>query len=218
MNEVYPDEIPTRIHVEKFEPVQALFAPVVDPESNGEESEEVSEGEEGGTQESLATAQVETPVTEHEEDDFEPGWSIVVRSRAAGGERRTVIDRRTLMSRQADKVRETFGQLGDIAKGPFEIHVGEKETPLASLHQVLEHVLQLGRKGIDFQRYKGLGEMNPDQLWETTMDPSTRTLLQVRIDDSVEADGVFTVLMGDSVEPRRAFIERNALSVKNLDV
>jgi DNA gyrase subunit B len=218
MNEVYPDEIPTRIHVEKFEPVQALFAPVVDPESGGEESEEVSEGEEGGTQESLATAQVETPVPEHEEDDFEPGWSIVVRSRAAGGERRTVIDRKTLMTRQADKVRETFGQLGDIAKGPFEIHVGEKETPLASLHQVLEHVLQLGRKGIDFQRYKGLGEMNPDQLWETTMDPSTRTLLQVRIDDSVEADGVFTVLMGDSVEPRRAFIERNALSVKNLDV
>ena len=94
---------------------------------------------------------------------------------------------------------------------------GKSET-LSTRAEVLDKVTALAKKDLSMQRYKGLGEMNPEQLWETTMDPEKRTLLQVRIEDAIETEGLFTILMGDQVEPRRKFIEENALDVKNLDV
>ena len=87
-----------------------------------------------------------------------------------------------------------------------------------SFTELVDLANKLGRKGLTVQRYKGLGEMNPDQLWKTTMDPETRTLYKVNLDDVVEADRIFTILMGDEVEPRRKFIQENAFNVRNLDV
>jgi DNA gyrase subunit B len=84
--------------------------------------------------------------------------------------------------------------------------------------QLLSELMEKAKKGVTIQRYKGLGEMNPGQLWSTTMDPEKRTLLKVRIEDVVEADDIFTLLMGDKVEPRREFIQNNALEVKELDI
>jgi DNA gyrase subunit B len=113
---------------------------------------------------------------------------------------------------------ENRRQLLDLEEPPYRVVEGEKEVTIDSKRGLLEYLREQGKKGLSIQRYKGLGEMNPDQLWDTTMSPEKRTLLQVTVDDAVEADTIFTILMGDKVEPRREFIQNNALEVRELDI
>jgi DNA gyrase subunit B len=126
------------------------------------------------------------------------------------------IDGTVMGGAPADELTKLAAEPKDRARKPSK--VTQTEVRLNSIDELVDYFITAGKKGIAVNRYKGLGEMNPDQLWETTMDPAVRTLLQVRAEDHTEADLMFTTLMGDQVEPRRKFIEDNALDVKNLDV
>ena len=131
---------------------------------------------------------------------------------------RVIFDRDFIESAEAVEVTRLLSALANIGPAPFAFSAKDTALVLGSQEEVLDAILARSRKGVDIQRYKGLGEMNPEQLWETTMNPETRTLLQVRIEDAYEADEVFSTLMGDEVEPRRKFISENALSAKNIDI
>ena len=116
----------------------------------------------------------------------------------------------------ADSLTTLAAEPKDRARKPSKDKLAD--VRLRSLDELVDYFITAGKKGVAINRYKGLGEMNPDQLWETTMNPAARTLLQVRAEDHTEADQMFTTLMGDQVEPRRKFIEDNALDVRNLDI
>jgi len=100
----------------------------------------------------------------------------------------------------------------------FRLDFDDESFDLFTIHEVLDQIKATGKKGLTIQRYKGLGEMNPEQLWATTMNPANRSLLQVKLEDLGTANGIFEVLMGDQVEPRRLFIEKHAPEVRNLDI
>ena len=119
----------------------------------------------------------------------------------------------------AEEAADATADGGGPAASPARASRGRvPDVEITGLDELVDHFITAGKRGVAINRYKGLGEMNPDQLWATTMDPASRTLLQVKAEDHTEADQMFTTLMGDQVEPRRKFIEDNALDVKNLDI
>ncbi|MEZ5732308.1 MAG: DNA topoisomerase (ATP-hydrolyzing) subunit B [Paracoccaceae bacterium] len=139
-------------------------------------------------------------------------------SRALRGvEEVRTLDGQVLRSGEARRLAAHTQELRDVYGKVARLQRKDREQLIHGPVELLTAILQEGEKGLSLQRYKGLGEMNPEQLWETTLDPSARTLLQVKVDDVAEADDIFTKLMGDVVEPRREFIQQNALSVENLD-
>ncbi len=152
------------------------------------------------------------PDTEHD------AFRAIITTRRDGARMETILSSDFVGTAEFEEVRRIAQAFAPLGLPPYVLRNGEEEQEAGSLQALVDTVLAYGKKGQYIQRYKGLGEMNPDQLWKTTMDPELRTLLQVRIDDIVEADEIFTVLMGDQVEPRREFIEANALDVRNLDI
>jgi DNA gyrase subunit B len=155
-----------------------------------------------------------------EADQDHGGYKIVFNLKKNGQVFANCIDRETFRTPQFTEIKLLLGQISIMGEPPYSDVSDESPTPviLESAKALVEHITNLGKKGLSMQRYKGLGEMNPEQLWETTMNPEKRTLLQVGVEDAVEADEIFTTLMGDQVEPRRDFIYKNALYVSNLDI
>jgi DNA gyrase subunit B len=157
-------------------------------------------------------------LVEIEPDEEHGGFVLRIAMDVQGARREARIDGELLGGWEYRRVCEHIRQLGDLAHPPYRLEQGGETLLPGSIGEVVDRVYESAKKGLAIQRYKGLGEMNPEQLWETTMDPTRRRFLQVRIDDIVEADEIFTILMGDSVEPRRQFIEENALNAKNIDI
>lgn len=160
------------------------------------------------------------PVEFNVEEDEEYGIpKLIVKTKMRGNTLITSIDYNFLKSFEFQELKKLSSEISEIALYPYLIYAdGEMIKKTLYLEEVLDFIMNECRKTLTIQRYKGLGEMNPQQLWETTMDPKRRTLLKVNIEDAIEAEEKFSLLMGDKVEPRREFINENALNAKNLDI
>ena len=158
-------------------------------------------------------------------DDIEQGWTGEARdggyilARTLRGVRQVAnLDAALIASQESRRLDDRAEALGEIYGAPATLLRRGETTALHGPIALFDAVMAMGRKGLQLNRYKGLGEMNPQQLWETTLDREARSLLQVKVKDSTDADDLFVKLMGDVVEPRREFIQENALTVANLDV
>ncbi len=182
-----------------------------------------------GTLDSAEAAEYLAKRLEGQANDLEKGWTgnvegegasatLVVQRRLRGITERFAIDRRLLGHAETGQLDEMAANLQQIYGRPATLLLGQTETILDGPSAFSQAIFQTGRKGAQISRYKGLGEMNPEQLWETTLDPDQRVFLQVSIDQEEEADNAFSTLMGEAVEERRNFIQQNALRVANLDV
>lgn len=149
-----------------------------------------------------------------------PGELPVIRVTTTDGRARkhTILSLEFCAAPEFEEVRRLTSELSGAGRPPFTVVTSKERIPMPTLPAAVRYIMSNARKGLEIQRYKGLGEMNPDQLWATTMNPDNRTLLEVRVDDTPEAERIFSTLMGDAVEPRRNFIEEHALSARNLDI
>ncbi len=151
------------------------------------------------------------------------GYKVFFTMKRNGQDHTTWIDKDIFNMPKFAEAKVQINQLTPLGEAPYtvaetETDDGRSEKQISTMRELIDYVIEAGKKGVSIQRYKGLGEMNPEQLWETTMDPERRTLLQVKVEDAVAADAIFTTLMGDQVEPRKNFIFENALNVSNLDI
>jgi DNA gyrase subunit B len=144
--------------------------------------------------------------------------TLVFQTHVAGAPRETRLDFDYLSGAEWSELNALHANVAEIGPGPYKLETEGGESEVDDVFEAVETLKKSASAGQTIQRYKGLGEMNPEQLWETTMDPAKRTLLQVRVDDTVEADEIFSILMGDAVDQRREFIERHALDAENLDI
>jgi DNA gyrase subunit B len=149
-----------------------------------------------------------------EEDEEHQAFRIVLHREGL----KLTIDDEFLTSPDFRELQNLYSALKELGQPPYKIKYNGVIQEFGNSKELFAHILSIAKKGISIQRYKGLGEMNPHQLWETTMNPEKRILLQVSVEDSVKADEIFTILMGDQVEPRKEFIEQHALEVRNLDI
>ncbi len=145
-------------------------------------------------------------------------WRLEIVKSRHGNRTTTSLDAQFIEGGDYEPLRQTAAILSGLIGAGAEIRRGEARAAVLDFKQAMDWLLEDVKKNLSIQRYKGLGEMNPEQLWETTMDPAARRLLKVQIEDAIAADEIFTTLMGEEVEPRRSFIERNALGVRNLDI
>jgi DNA gyrase subunit B len=151
-------------------------------------------------------------------DEEHSGWALEILRKVNGVPRTARIDAEFVAGFEYKRIRETARAIGAFLDGPYAVTRNDETQKYETLTAVVDAIYESAKKGLVINRYKGLGEMNPEQLWDTTMNPETRRLLQVAVEDAVEANEVFSILMGDAVEPRREFIEQNALNVRNLDI
>lgn len=159
------------------------------------------------------------PLTVKVLEDGAQGWGIFVKFRPGASSKPGLLHAEIAATGEYHELVSIEEDIASIGPAPYTVRTDKGEPVTVNTPEALDaYLAERGRKGIYIQRYKGLGEMNADQLWETTMNPDGRTLLQVQVKDPVRAEELFSILMGDQVEPRRKFIEDNALNAQNLDI